>query len=345
MIVTNNDSLAEEMRLLRNMAFKQPRFVHDEAGYNFRMTGFQAALGLVQLSRFDEVLRKKRQIADWYREKLPGVYSMGVFWDCQKSQRVPSVYGILLDPGLDRDSVDGIRFKQTGVETRNFFHPMNLQPCFQTIPQCSSVPCPVAEDLWRRGFSGPSGPNLSEAQIKRNLRSPNKSTADCCQPMSYSGKHAECYDLFYQDKPYQEEARYAAELIRARFPAAKSILDLGCGAGLRCMELARQGYKVSGVDQSASMLDAARRHLSAACDFSPAAVGTGSGDITTFQASSKYDAVISLFHVFSYLATEVALRQAVDCSFANLNPGGVLIFDYWHGPGVMKDPRQFVQKW
>ncbi len=156
--------------------------------------------------------------------------------------------------------------------------------------------------------------------------------------MSYSGKHAECYDLFYQDKPYQEEARYAAELIRARFPAAKSILDLGCGTGLRCMELARQGYKVSGVDQSASMLDAARRHLSAACDFSPAAVEFQIGDITTFQASSKYDAVISLFHVFSYLATEVALRQAVDCSFANLNPGGVLIFDYWHGPGVMKDP-------
>jgi hypothetical protein len=48
--------------------------------------------------------------------------------------------------------------------------------------------------------------------------------------------------------------------------------------------------------------------------------------------------VIALFHVFSYLTTEVALKQAVDCSFANLNPGGVFLFDYWHGPGVMKDP-------
>jgi perosamine synthetase len=56
--------------------------------------------------------------------------------------------------------------KRAGVETRNFFHPMNLQPCFQAIPQCSSVPCPVAEDLWNRGFYLPSGPNLSEAQIK-----------------------------------------------------------------------------------------------------------------------------------------------------------------------------------
>ena len=156
--------------------------------------------------------------------------------------------------------------------------------------------------------------------------------------MSYSGKHAECYDLFYQDKPYREEAQYAAALIRARFPAAQSILDLGCGTGLRCLELARQGYKVSGVDQSASMLNAAGRHLAAARDISPAAVEFQVGDITTFRASSKYDAVTSLFHVFSYLTTEAALRQAVHCSFGNLNPGGVFLFDYWHGPGVIRDP-------
>ena len=165
MIVTNNDSLAEEMRLLRNMAFKQPRFVHDEAGYNFRMTGFQAALGLVQLSRFDEVLRKKRQIADWYREYLEGVPGITLFSSCQEGRHVYWVYGILLDAGLDRDAVMA-SLKQAGVETRNFFYPMNLQPCFQTIRQCSSVPCPVAEDLWNRGFYLPSGPNLSETQIK-----------------------------------------------------------------------------------------------------------------------------------------------------------------------------------
>jgi SAM-dependent methyltransferase len=156
--------------------------------------------------------------------------------------------------------------------------------------------------------------------------------------MTYSGKHAECYDLFYQDKPYHEEAQYASALIRARFPAAKTILDLGCGTGLRCLELARQGYKVSGIDQSASMLDAAARHLAAAHDISPAAVEFQVGDITTFRAPSKYDAVISLFHVFSYLTTEEELKQAIECSFANLNPGGVFLFDYWHGPGVMKDP-------
>src|SRR5260221_5987100 len=165
MIVTNNDSLAEEMRLLRDMAFKQPRFVHDEAGYNFRMTGYQAAMGLVQLSRFDEVLRRKNRIANRYRKSLEGSSGITLFSDCQEGRHVYWVYGVLLDPGLDRVAVMAW-LRRAGVETRNFFHPMNLQPCFQTIRECSSVPCPVAEDLWNRGFYLPSGPNLTESQIK-----------------------------------------------------------------------------------------------------------------------------------------------------------------------------------
>jgi perosamine synthetase len=165
MVVTNNSSLAEEMHLLRNMAFKYPRFVHDQAGYNFRMTGIQAALGLVQLSRFEEVLQKKRQIAEWYRERLAGVSGVTLFPECREGRHVYWVYGVLLEPGIDRDSVMAW-LKQAGVETRNFFYPMNLQPCFEAIPQCGSVPCPVAEDLWRRGFYLPSGPKLSEAQIR-----------------------------------------------------------------------------------------------------------------------------------------------------------------------------------
>jgi SAM-dependent methyltransferase len=156
--------------------------------------------------------------------------------------------------------------------------------------------------------------------------------------MTYSGKHAEYYDLFYKDKPYREEAEYALGLIRSRRAELARILDLGCGTGLRCLELARRGYTVCGVDQSASMLALARQHLVAARDIPAAAVEFQLGDITTFRSTSKYDAVIALFHVFSYLTTETALKKAIDCSFANLNQGGVFLFDYWHGPGVIKDP-------
>jgi SAM-dependent methyltransferase len=156
--------------------------------------------------------------------------------------------------------------------------------------------------------------------------------------MSYLGRHAECYDLFYKDKPYRAEAEYVTNLIELYCPGARTILDLGCGTGLRCLELARLGYKVSGLDQSLPMLALARQHLSIATDVPPGAVEFFAGDITKFKADYGYHAVVSLFHVFSYLTTEKSLQKAFACSFNNLRPGGVFLFDYWHGPGVLKDP-------
>jgi perosamine synthetase len=166
MVVTNDDALAEEMRLLRNMAFKEPRFEHDQAGFNFRMTGYQAAFGLVQLSRFDEVLKRKRQVAGWYGQYLQGIPGITLPADCAQGRHVYWVYGILIDSSLKRESVVA-SLQRAGVGTRTFFCPMNLQPCFQEISECKSVACPVAEDLWRRGFYLPSGPNLTEAQIEK----------------------------------------------------------------------------------------------------------------------------------------------------------------------------------
>ena len=162
--------------------------------------------------------------------------------------------------------------------------------------------------------------------------------------MIYARQYANYYDLFYREKPYKEEAAYAADLVRGRSPAAKTILDLGCGTGLRTLEFARLGFKVLGIDQSEAMIDAARGHLAAATDIPHTTFELQCGDITAFRTRTGRDAVVSLFHVFSYLVTEEALNQALECTFANLNPGGVLVFDYWHGPGVIKDPPVFRQK-
>ena len=164
MILTDDDALAEELRLLRNLAFKQPRFQHDKVGFNFRMTGYQAAMGLVQLSRFHEILEKKRRIADWYHQSLQGFPGITLPEDCQEGRHVYCVYGVLLDPGLNREPIM-TWLRQSGVETRAFFYPMNLQPCLQKIPGFRFLPCPVAEGLGERGFYLPSGPNLSESQV------------------------------------------------------------------------------------------------------------------------------------------------------------------------------------
>jgi SAM-dependent methyltransferase len=162
--------------------------------------------------------------------------------------------------------------------------------------------------------------------------------------MIYSNRHAEYYDLFYQERPYREEAAYASDLVKARFSEARTLIDLGCGTGMRSLEFARLGYNVCGVDQSSAMLAAARQHLAEASDVSPAQIEFRTGDITSFRAQARCDAIVSLFHVFCYLTTLEALDQAVECSFTNLKPGGVFLFDYWHGPGVLKDPPGFRTK-
>src|SRR5205807_9808456 len=66
MIVTNNAKLAEKLKLLRNLAFTTPRFRHDIAGYNFRMTGYQAAMGLVQCNKIEKIIQEKIRVAKTY---------------------------------------------------------------------------------------------------------------------------------------------------------------------------------------------------------------------------------------------------------------------------------------
>ena len=166
MVLTNDDAFAEELRLLRNLAFTVPRFRHEKAGFNFRMTGYQAAMGLVQMTRFDEILKRKRHIAQRYQEELRDVPGLELPVECTQGRHVHWVYGIVLLPNfpLQRDEMM-TWLKAKDVDSRPFFHPMNLQPCLQNLPGFISRPCPIAESIGTRGLYLPSGPLLKEGQI------------------------------------------------------------------------------------------------------------------------------------------------------------------------------------
>ena len=167
MVLTNDDALADELRLLRNLAFTVPRFRHEKAGFNFRMTGYQAAMGLVQLTRFEEILKRKRRIAQLYTDALRDVPGLGLPHECTEGRHVYWVYGILVEPEFPLNRDDLMPWlKKRGVDTRAFFHPMNLQPCLQNLPGFQSRPCPVAEKIGAGGLYLPSGPTLQDAQIE-----------------------------------------------------------------------------------------------------------------------------------------------------------------------------------
>jgi perosamine synthetase len=169
MVLTSDDALAERCRSLRNLCFgKQRRFVHEELGWNFRMSNLQAAVGVAQLERLPQTLEKKRRIGAWYDElladfgaleRLPArtAYAENVHW----------VYGVVLKDNVPFDAEEAMRrLDGLGIGTRPFFWPMHEQPVLQRMGLFDGVRCPVAERIARRGFYVPSGVALERAQAE-----------------------------------------------------------------------------------------------------------------------------------------------------------------------------------
>ncbi|HXV17835.1 MAG TPA: DegT/DnrJ/EryC1/StrS family aminotransferase [Gemmatimonadaceae bacterium] len=170
MIVTDDDELAEKLRRLRNLGFSPPRrFVHEELGWNFRMTNLQAAVGLAQLERLDEFVARKRHIFARYTDLLTGV--RGIELPVAKKDfatNINWVYGIVIADDVPFDAVEAMaRFAKLGVGTRPFFWPMHEQPVYRRMGFFAGETHPNAERIARRGFYLPSGLALTDAQMDR----------------------------------------------------------------------------------------------------------------------------------------------------------------------------------
>lgn len=167
MVTTNSDALAERLRLLRNLGFTKPRFRHEVAGYNFRMTSYQAAMGLAQLEKIEQIIADKRRIAATYNALLANVPGLRLPVELNWARNVYWMYALTVEPefGLTRDELAG-RLAQAGVETRTFFCPMNQQPILKELPGFQSENCPVADRLWETGLYLPSAPNLSDEELQ-----------------------------------------------------------------------------------------------------------------------------------------------------------------------------------
>jgi perosamine synthetase len=167
MILTDNEEIAVKCRELRNLSFIPPRrFVHEELGWNFRMTNLQAALGVAQLERLDEFIIKKRQIGEWYNELLKDVPGIQLpLNSTQFADNIYWVYGLLIKSEINLNALDAMnRLHDLGVGTRPFFYPMHLQPVFNKMGLFNEEKCPNAEYLAEKGFYLPSGLALTWEQ-------------------------------------------------------------------------------------------------------------------------------------------------------------------------------------
>lgn len=166
MVLTDDERLAERLRLLRNLAFQKPRFFHEHPGHNFRMTGLQAAMGRAQLRKIDEIVDAKRRLAATYTRLLADVPGIRTPLELPWARNVYWMYAIVVEDefALARDELV-TALGADGIESRTAFCPMNLQPFLRNQPGFRDIPCPVAEDLWERGCYLPSTPSLSDDDI------------------------------------------------------------------------------------------------------------------------------------------------------------------------------------
>lgn len=144
--------------------------------------------------------------------------------------------------------------------------------------------------------------------------------------------YARYYDLLYKDKDYVGEAAYIHALIQKHRPSARTILNLGCGTGKHDACFVKLGYQVTGVDLSEMMLaQAHKRSIPGKLEFFQ-------GDVRTVELGKTFDVVVSLFHVMSYQTKDNDVTAMLRTANHHLAPGGILIFDFWHGGGVLADP-------
>ena len=177
MILTDDDEIAKHCRSLRNLCFRpEKRFVHDELGWNFRMTNLQAALGLAQLERIDTFIQKKRWMGKLYTEKLKDIETFQLaIPDTDYAKNIYWVFPIVLNDKYKNDAEAFCKILGSkGIGNRPFFWNMHEQPVFKKMSLFTTESCPNAERMARRGFYIPSGLAITENQIEevcKNLRS------------------------------------------------------------------------------------------------------------------------------------------------------------------------------
>ena len=169
MVLTDDEALAERCRLFRNLCHKPGhRFVHEELGYNFRMSNIQAAVGVAQLEKIDEHLPMKRHLGAYYTELLSDCkhftfpvaetdYAKNIYW----------VFGMVMDRDSKMSAEEAIRFlAERKVGCRPFFYPMHKQPVFRKMGLFEGESYPVAEWLYDKGFYVPSGLNMTDEKME-----------------------------------------------------------------------------------------------------------------------------------------------------------------------------------
>jgi perosamine synthetase len=172
-VCTNKKETFEKMLYLRNQGrINRGSFVHPEIGFNFRITDIQAAIGLKQLEKFDDIVSRKQKNYQLYCENLAGIEEITVYRP-KKSVSPYIPFRVILRTNSDSSEALMNHMAENGIETRTFFYPLHQQPCFKSISKKQSYKFwrkrsqyTNTVDAYRKGVCLPSFASLAPEQIE-----------------------------------------------------------------------------------------------------------------------------------------------------------------------------------
>jgi perosamine synthetase len=169
MVLTNNKKLDNKCKSLRNLCFTKNRFVHNNLGFNYRMTNLQAAVGVAQLEKINFIIKKKRWIGYIYNKFLKDLKTINLpIIKTSYCENIYWVYAITLKDNCRKTAKQIIReLSYYKIGARPFFYPMHKQPVFNKMNLFLNDKHPNSEKLYKKGFYVPSGLALSKNQIAK----------------------------------------------------------------------------------------------------------------------------------------------------------------------------------
>jgi perosamine synthetase len=173
MFVTDDEAIFERAQFLRDHGRSRANyrnFFNTEVAYKYRMSDLQAAFGLAQLERIDQLLERKRSVFQWYRTRLSDIREITLNIEPPGFVNSYWMTTVVLDPSL-RLTTAAIRskFEEYGIDVRPFFHPMSSLPAFAGYPKVREAQenNRAAYSISPRAFNLPSALQLNEAQVDR----------------------------------------------------------------------------------------------------------------------------------------------------------------------------------
>jgi perosamine synthetase len=168
-ITTSRPELASLLRELRGYSYAPDRFFwHEHMPFNVRMSGLQAAVGLAQLDRLDDLVAHHEWMARAYSEALAGLPGIQLPAPCSEGRHVYWMVTIHVDEAVYGMSAYGLReaLAAAGVETRPVFTPLHVQPVLQRAAG-QQGPFPHATWAAETGINLPSSAVLTPEQLER----------------------------------------------------------------------------------------------------------------------------------------------------------------------------------